>query len=51
MSRALAICLLVGSWVLLTYGAFRVYAPAGWVVAGACLWVDVYLGNRLRRVR
>ncbi len=50
MRRALAFLLLVSSWALLTYGAFRVYAPAGWLVGGACLWVDLYLGNRLRRM-
>lgn len=50
MKRVLAIGLLVGSWALLTYGAFQVYTPAGWLVGGACLWIDLYLGRRLRRV-
>jgi hypothetical protein len=51
MTRALAYLLLLCAWGLLAYGAGLVYAPAGWVVLGACLWIDLYLGDRLRRVR
>ena len=51
MTRALAFVLLLGAWGLLSYGAWLVYAPAGWVVLGGCLWIDLYLGDRLRRLR
>ncbi len=51
MSRLLANLLMVTSWALLAHGAACVYPPAGWVVLGACLWIDLYLGYRLRGVR
>ncbi|MGE0191181.1 MAG: hypothetical protein AB7T63_03980 [Planctomycetota bacterium] len=51
MTRLLGLLLLLGSWGLLSYGAALVYAPAGWVVLGACIWVDLYVGRRLRGVR
>lgn len=50
MRRALVLALLLASWGSLTYGAWLVYQPAGWLMLGACLWVDLYLGDRLRRV-
>lgn len=32
----------------ITYGAHLVWPPAGYLALGLCLWVDLYLGRRLR---
>jgi len=51
VTRLLALVMLLAAWGLLAYGAGQVYRPAGWMVLGACLWVDLYVGRRLRGVR
>ncbi len=51
MKSGLAHLLLLVSWGLLAYGAWLVFPPAGWLVLGGCLWVDLYLGYRLRGLR
>ena len=51
MTRLLALLMLLASWGLLAYGAAEIYRPAGWLVLGACIWVDLYVGRRLRGAR
>jgi hypothetical protein len=46
--RLLAALFVITSWVLLAYGAHLIWEPLGALVLGACLWVDAYLGDRLR---
>ena len=51
MTRLLALLMLLASWGLLAYGAAQIYPPAVWLVLGACIWVDLYVGRRLRGAR
>ena len=49
ISRLLTIGLMVGSWLLLAAGARELWGAAGGFLAlGGCIWVDLYLGDRLR---
>ena len=49
MGRLLTTCLMVGSWILLALGARELWGTAGcYLVLGGCIWIDLYLGDRLR---
>ena len=48
MKRAWAITLFLAPVGLLTWGAFLAWPPAGPLTLGLLLWIDLYLGDRLR---
>lgn len=49
MARLLTLLPVLSSWALLSYGASMLGGAAvGLLTLGGCIWVDMYLGDRLR---